>query len=194
MTHFFKKILTGNNTTIDGIFALAFIAAVAFGCTCGKDLDLGNIGSNSNSTTASNSTSTGDAPFKSNGQVPSDADVQAIVKSLTADFAEAIDTNDFSDIYENSSMDFQSSYTEEQMKGEFKVFTSQKNRVVPVLEKTSSMTAEFTPAPYVRTEKGLNILVLNGKYATKPVPVNFEYEFVSRGGEWKMLKLIVKLV
>ena len=80
------------------------------------------------------------------------------------------------------------------MKNVFKTFVDKKRLVKPVLDKTDSMTPTFTPSPFIRTEKGLSILVLNGKFGTKPVPMNFEYEFVNRSGEWKMLKLIVKLV
>ncbi len=56
------------------------------------------------------------------------------------------------------------------------------------------MEPELSPDPYVRTENDLDILVVKGKYATKPVPMTFEYEYVKRNDEWKLLKLIVKLV
>ena len=65
--------------------------------------------------------------------------------------------------------------------------------MLPILSKATGMDPEFSPSPSLRTEKGLSILVANGKYDTKPVPMRFEYEYVKRGGQWKMLKLIVKL-
>jgi hypothetical protein len=39
-----------------------------------------------------------------------------MVKETTADFAQAIDTNDFGELYEKSSTDFKNTYTEDQMK------------------------------------------------------------------------------
>ncbi len=109
------------------------------------------------------------------------------------DFTKAIDTNDFSEIYEKASPDFQASYTENEMKDAFKVFTQQRNRVVPILKKTRGMELEMTKAPSVRKEKNLNILVVDGKFSTKPFPVRLENEYVFRNGEWKLLKLIVKI-
>jgi hypothetical protein len=32
-----------------------------------------------------------------------------------------------------------------------------------------------------------------GKFATKPNPITFDYEYVKRDGRWKLLKLIVKM-
>jgi hypothetical protein len=176
---------------LNGIIAVTIIASIALGCTCGKALDLGNISQSGNSSTTSNSD---DTTSDSNSEVLSSSTCQAMVHELTSDFARAVDSNNWSDIYEKASTDFQNTYTEDQMRNAFKVFVDKKRVVKPVLDKTDSMSPDFSPSPYIRTEKGLSILVLNGKFATKPVPLNFEYEFVNRGGEWKMLKLIVKLV
>ena len=194
MTEFFKRVLVGKDNFTSGLIAVSIVAAVALGCTCGKGFDLGNIGKSDNSGSTSSNSSSDDSNYASDGDVPSIAASESMVHDLTADFARAIRSNDWSEIYNDSSTDFQSTYTEQQMKDAFKVFVNKKGVVGPILDKTASMTPEFTPSPYIRTEKGLNILVLNGKFPTKPVPMNFEYEFVQRGGEWKMLKLIVKLV
>ena len=40
----------------------------------------------------------------------------------------------------------------------------------------------------------MSILMADGKFNTKPLPVTFEYEYVKRDGKWKMLKLVIKLV
>jgi hypothetical protein len=193
MKEILRNVLCGKNNFASGAIAICVVASIALGCNCGSGLDLGNISESSNSGTSSNSASN-DPTDAASGEVPPISTTEAMVHDLTADFARAIDSNDFSDIYSEASTDFQNTYTEDQMKNVFKSFVDKKRQVVPILNKSSSMTPDFTPAPYIRTEKGLSILVLNGKFATKPVPMNFEYEFVNRGGEWKMLKLIVKLV
>lgn len=187
-------VLFGKSNLLSGSIAVIMIASIALGCTCGKGLDLGNISQSGNSSSTSSNSSSDDTTSASNGEVPSSSTCQAMVHELTSDFTRAVDTNDWSDIYEKASTDFQNTYTEDQMRNAFKVFVDKKRVVKPVLDKTDSMSPDFSPSPYIRTEKGLSILVLNGKFGTKPVPMNFEYEFVNRSGEWKMLKLIVKLV
>jgi hypothetical protein len=187
MNRFFSNLLMGKNNLLSGLIALAIVASIALGCNCGKTFDTSNSSSNSNTSS--------DAPFgdDSAGEMPGKDLLNAMIKETTADFAYAISTEDFSKIYSKASTDFQSTYTESQMKDVFSTVLKNKSRVLPILSKTVSMEPTFSPEPYLRTEQGLNILVANGKYATKPVPMNFEYEYVKRGGTWKMLKLVIKL-
>lgn len=189
MKNFIGNLIFGKDPRLSGLFALVIVALVALGCTCGKDFDFGNIGSTSNSSSSNTST---DSPFgddDDSSEMPDDRLLKAMVKETTADFALAISTEDFSKIYEKASTDFQRTYTQEQMKEAFKDFINKKRLVLPILAKTVSMDPELTPAPSIRTESGLNILVVNGRYATKPVPVRFEYQYVKRGGTWKLLIL-----
>jgi hypothetical protein len=65
--------------------------------------------------------------------------------------------------------------------------------ILPSLNKVPGATAEFSPTPRIRQEQGLDILVLSGKFPTKPLNVKFDYEYVKRGGEWKLLKLVVNM-
>jgi hypothetical protein len=58
MKHLMKSILMGRSTTINGLFAIAIIAAIALGCTCGKGLDFGNTSSSSNSNSSDDPYST----------------------------------------------------------------------------------------------------------------------------------------
>lgn len=184
-----STLLFGRDTRSNGIIALAIIGAIALGCTCNRDFgstDTSN--SPSNTSTTSNTTTETD----SDG-IPDDSTLQRLVKSTTADFAEAIDTNDFSEIYDKSSTDFQRTYTKDQMADVFKDFVAKKRLILPSLNKVDDVTAEFSPAPRLREEQGLDILVLSGKFPTKPNNVKFDYEYVKRGGEWKLLKLIVNM-
>lgn len=198
MKHLITKFLFGKDSRISGLIALTVVMAVALGCTCGDSFDLSNIGKNDNSS----STSSNDSPFSidsdsdsdsTDSEMPDDRLLKALVKSTTATFANAISTEDFSKLYEDASTDFKLSYTEEQMKDVFKTFIDKKRVILPILAKTVSMDPEFSPEPSIRTEQGLSILVANGKYNTKPVPLRFEYEYVKRNDQWKMLKLVVKL-
>lgn len=195
MRDLIEKILWGKNNLLGGLIALAVVGSIALGCNCTKDLDLSNTGSSSNSSSTDN-------PFGSNSnksssdtdsEMPDEDLMVALVRETTAEFAAAISNDDFSDLYDKASTDFQSTYTEEQTKNTFKEFVQRKSVVLPILAKATGMEPEFSPNPSIRTEKGLSILVTTGKYDTKPVPMRFEYEYIKRGGEWKMLKLVVKL-
>lgn len=194
MTNLLKQLIYGRNSKMSGLIALAFVAAVALGCTCGKNFDLANVGKDNGPSNSSNPSS--DSPFgdkDSNGSIPSQSTLQAMVKETTADFAQAINAGDFSEIYSKASTDFQNTYTQDQMKNVFKTFIDNKSRVLPSLSKAASTEPEFTTPPAIRTEQGLSILVVNGRFPTKPIPVKFEYEYVLRDGVWKMLKLVVKM-
>ena len=126
-------------------------------------------------------------------KVPPDAEIQSMIKETMADFANGVDTEDFSKIHSKASSDFQSSYTPTQMKDAFGSIIDKKNLALPSLKNAGSVTAAFSPAPSIRNEKGLNILVLTGEFPAKPYPVKFEFEYVWRDGGWKLLKLKVNM-
>ena len=195
MKNLLTQLIFGKNTAVSGVLALGLIALVALGCTCGKNLDLGNIGKNDNTASTSSNTASTDTPFSDSddGKVPAASQLQSMVKETTADFADAIESGDFTEIYDKASSDFQSTYTKDQMQNVFKTFIDKKRLVLPSLNKAATTDATFSPSPSIRTEQGLSILVLTGNFPTKPIPVKFEYEYVLRGGEWKMLKLVVKM-
>ncbi len=192
MKNIISKIFLGKDDKFGALIALCILGLIALGCSCGDKFDLSNIAKNDNTSR----TATDDTPFGSdtdNSEMPDDRLLKALIKATTAEFANAISTGEFSTLYNNSSSDFQATYTEDEVKNVFKAFTDKKSVVVPILIKSFAMEPEFSPEPSIRTENGLNILVANGKFATKPFPTNFEYEYVKRGGQWKMLKLIVKI-
>jgi len=188
-----RKLLFGRNPRVSGAMALTVVLLIALGCTCNKGLDLGNSSSSSKSNSGSSSNSIfGDSTTSDDSSdMPGDVLVKALVKSTTAEFAAAIENEDFSTIYNDASDDFKHTYSEDQMKDSFKDFIAKKKLVVPVLVKAMSMDPDFTSKPSLRTEAGTDILVVNGKYATKPVPMTIDYEYIKRGGEWKLLILKV---
>lgn len=187
MKKIINNLIWGSDNRTNGLIAFVIVGFIALGCACPRNNDQSNSTSNTSS----------DNPFStssdSDGEMPGDALLKALVKETTADFAGAVSTGDFSRLYNKASKDFQSTYTLQQTQDVFKEFVNRKNVVSPILAKAIAMEPDFSPAPSIRSEKGLSILVVNGKYATKPVPTNFEYEYVKRDGTWKMLKLVVKL-
>jgi hypothetical protein len=190
MKKLINDILFGRNARSSGLIALAVVGLIALGCSCGKDFDLSNLAGNSNS--GRNTEITTSTPTESD-DVPSESETESLVKDTTALFAEAVDSGDFSEIYETSSSDFQSTYTLEEMTTAFKSYTDKRSVVVPILKKTAASDADFTSPPSIRKEKGLDILVATGKFPTKPYNVRFDYEYVKRSGDWKLLKLVINI-
>jgi hypothetical protein len=126
-------------------------------------------------------------------EMPAEADTQNLVKTTTADFADAIDKQDFATFREKASKELSSQYTNDQMKTTFKDFVENKDQIVPILRDASKMNAKFSPAPAIREEKGNYILVTDGSFDTKPVPTRFTNEYVWQDGKWKLLKINVQL-
>lgn len=183
MKNSIRNIILGKDSKTSGFIALGIVALIALGCTCGKDL---NLNTSSNSSSSDNPFSTSSSE---DSDMPGDELIKALVKETTADFAYSISEEDFSKMYEKASTDFQKSYTKEQFKDLFKDFIKQKRSLLPILSKAVSTDPEFTSPPRLRSEAGLNVLVTEGKYATKPLPVTFNYEYVERNGRWKLLVL-----
>lgn len=190
-----NSLFFGKSAKASGLIAFAVIGLIALGCTCNKGFDLGNIAGESNNTKKSDEpadtkkTSDTDAE---NG-VPSQDVVEGLVKETIADFAEAVESGDFSDLHDKASQDFQSSYTVEEMATAFKSYTDKKTVVVPILKKVANTDAKFASEPSIRKEKGLSILMAEGEFPTKPYKVRFDYEYVMRDGEWKLLKLVINI-
>ena len=194
-----SNILVGKDARVSGLIALTIVGLIALGCSCGKDFSFGTLSSNSNSNSGNTSTNNRNKEVASSddeepsGDVPSDAVVESLVKETTSEFSDAVDSGDFTQIHSNASSDFQSTYTVEEMAAAFKSYSEKKAIVVPILNKVAASDPEFTKPPSIRTEKGLKILVANGKFPTKPYNVRFDYEYVMRDDEWKLLKLIINI-
>lgn len=192
MRRLINELIFGKSNKISGPIAIAVVLSIALGCNCTKDFNLGDLAKNSNSASTSNSSSDSKTT-SSDDSIPSNTVVEGLVKDTTAEFSEAVDTGDFNALYEKASTDFQDTYTVDQVTTAFKSYTDKKKLVVPILEKVQNMDAEFDSPPGIRTEKGLKILMAKGKFKTKPFGVRFDYEYVMRGGEWKLLKLVINI-
>lgn len=187
-----RNLFFGKDNTLSGTLAIAIIAFIALGCGCGKDFDLAKMMENANS---NSSNASSDSPTStSDGDMPSRELIDAMVAETTADFNYAITTNDFSSMYQKASPTFQATYTEQEFKNAFKDFVDKKKMTGPILSKAVAMDPEYSPEPSIRTQSGQEILVVKGKYATKPLPMTFEYEYINRDGDWKLLKLVVRMV
>ncbi len=191
MKELLNELVFGKNALFSGMIALGIVATMVLGCNCGKSLDLANLAKESNS--SSDSDRTNDKRTSSDDLVPSESVVEGLVKDTTDEFADAVDSEDFEALHSSASSDFQSTYSASEMRTAFKSYIDKKRVVLPILRKVSSASAEFSRPPSIRTEKGLKILMATGKFKTKPYNVRFDYEYVMRDGEWKLLKLVINI-
>lgn len=194
MKSLINSLFFGRDTRLSGAIALSVVLLVLLGCTCGKNFDLSNMGSNSSST---NSSSSDDTPSKtkptftkadaSKGELPSNAELQDMVKTTLLDFDSAIQKEDFSDFYAHICKPWQSQTSPEKLKTSFQPFIDKHISITPI----KSLDAEFSPDPEVGREVGFKTLMLQGKYDTSPNLTKFEINYIPEGKEWKLSKIVV---
>lgn len=126
-------------------------------------------------------------------EMPAESVTQSLVKTSLSDLADAIDKEDFKAFREKTSKDFQSTFTEAQLKTTFQSFIDKKDVIVPVLREAGGKDSKFSPSPSMREENGNYILVANGSAAAADAEVKFENEWVYRDNAWKLLKIKVDL-
>ena len=177
---------------VSGFIAIAIISAIGLGCFCNKDkLGLSNT---SSTTTPSPAASPSPSPTKSytkadasKSEVPSDDEMQDIVKKTMLDFNDALQKEDFNDFHKTISKVWQKQITPEKFKESFQDFiTGEAN-----FGEISSMTAKFTFPASITKSTGVKTLESKGEYATSPNATEFELKYIAEGKEWKLIGLKV---
>src|SRR5687768_16233424 len=77
-----SNLLLGKNNVISGLIALALVATIALGCTCGKNFDLANIAKNAEK----GSTNTSSDDSEADSDLPEKDLLDALVAETTANF------------------------------------------------------------------------------------------------------------
>lgn len=198
MKNTLQQIMFGKDKRFNGILAMMVVGFIALGCGCLKDLNKPqdtpppptNQGGSSTPTTPTKQTGT--IPTNSNGELPSDAEIEAIVQETIQDFAAGVSGGDFTDMHEKSAKGFKRTYTVESVKTNFIAFVNQKDRVVPLLRSTASMTPYYTGKPGVSNVKGNKTLTANGSYSTSP-STNFELQYWLEDKRWKMIAIRLRI-
>ncbi len=178
MPNLISRLLGGKNSLLNGSIGLVILLMIVGGCTGGDD--------------SSSNANGGPATDAKTSDMPDDAVLKANVKLTTAQFANAISTEDFTTLRDNASDEFKEKYTVEQAKEVFADAITNKRALLPTLASLVNMDPEFTEPPSVRKEGKIPVVTVKGKYATKPKSLEFEYEYVYLFGKMKLLKLILK--
>lgn len=171
MRKFISGLFTGRDNRISGLIAFAIIGMIVLGCNCNKE---GGF-------------SFGEAT------VPAEAELEALVQKTLQDFASSVDAGDFTGFRATTSSQFQSQFKTEALNSAFNVFIQKKSAVVPIIRSTAAMKPVYAPAPNIAKNNLVQVLNVNGSYSTTPVPTNFELQYMQDGGQWKIIKIVVKL-
>ncbi len=184
MKSFVRELWSGKNSKFTVLLVLGLFVFVALGCSgLGKILDSAKSDGGNN----------GGSNRSGDGELPSNSEVEALVKKTMADFTNAVQQGDFNAFHATTSKDFQASYTSTQLRSEFQSFIDKKNTALPSLNMVSQKTPVFSEGPSIRTEKGYKILVVSGSFPTRPYAVQFENQYELEQGSWKILTVKVKM-
>ena len=119
-------------------------------------------------------------------KVPTERGLEVLVKTSLLSFNDANITGNYTVLHDKLSKPFRQEFPPERLKEAFKDF-SEKNidiELVAVLKPT------YEPAPAIDSE---GKLVVRGYFPTEPIRVNFNLAFIPSDGEWKLIRLNVKL-
>ena len=128
----------------------------------------------------------GAAQAQNMNKVPTERGLEVLVKTSLLSFNDANITGNYTVLHDKLSKPFRQEFPPERLKEAFREF-SEKNvdiELVAVLKPT------YEPAPTIDSE---GKLVVRGYFPTEPIRVNFDLAFIPSDGEWKLIRLNVKL-
>ena len=119
-------------------------------------------------------------------KVPSDRVLEALVKVSLLTLNDANVTGNYSVLHAKLSKPFREQFSPEKLKETFREF-SRKNADYDII---AAMTPAYDPKPVV-DEDGK--LVVKGTFPTEPSRLFFELDFIPSDGEWKLIRIHVKV-
>jgi len=128
----------------------------------------------------------GASSVEAQNRVPSDRALEALVKSSLLSLNDANVTGNYSVLHAKLSKPFREQFPPEKLKETFREF-SQGNADFDVI---AALKPAYAPPPVV---DGDGRLVVKGGFPTEPSRLLFELEFIPSDGEWKLIRIHVKL-
>jgi hypothetical protein len=119
-------------------------------------------------------------------KVPSDRALEALVKASLLTFNDANVTGNYTVLHAKLSKPFRQQFPPDKLKETFKEF-SKKNVDFDII---AAMPPSYDPKPVVDDE---GKLLVKGSFPTEPSRLAFELDFIPSDGEWKLIRLNVKL-
>jgi hypothetical protein len=119
-------------------------------------------------------------------KVPSERALEVLVKTSLLSFNDANITGNYAVLHDKLSKPFRQEYPPEKLKEAFKEF-SEKNIDIELI---AALKPTYEPLPSIDSE---GKLMVKGYFPTEPIRVNFNLAFIPSDGEWKLIRLNVKL-
>ncbi len=119
-------------------------------------------------------------------KVPPDRVLEALVKASLLSLNDANVTGNYAVLHAKLSKPFREQFPPEKLKETFKEF-SRGNADFDII---AAMKPTYDPPPVV---DGDGKLVVKGSFPTEPSRLLFELEFIPSDGEWKLIRIHVKL-
>ena len=119
-------------------------------------------------------------------KVPSERALEVLVKTSLLSFNDANITGNYAVLHDKLSKPFRQEYPPEKLKEAFKEF-NEKNIDIELI---AALKPTYEPLPSIDSE---GKLVVKGYFPTEPIRVNFNLAFIPSDGEWKLIRLNVKL-
>jgi hypothetical protein len=192
-----NEISYGKSSTVSGMIALTVVLMIGLGCFCNKDkFDFGNTSSNTTDTANTSTPEASPSPaatvaYKkadaSKFEVPSNDEMQDLVKTTLLDFDNALQTADFTEFHSKVAKKWQSQLTPEEFKTNFQSFIDGDADLSGI----KPLKANFTTPARVERTSGTRMLEVKGDYATSPNNSTFELKYIPEGKEWKLFGINV---
>jgi len=125
-------------------------------------------------------------PAWAQNQVPAPKPLEALVKATLMTLNDANLTGDYRVFHARLSGPFRQQFTPERLKQSFREF-SDKNVDIDIV---CALAPVWEQPPFVDPE---GKLVLRGLFPTEPTRVSFEMDFVAWDGDWKLIRINVRV-
>jgi len=119
-------------------------------------------------------------------KVPSERVLEALVKASLLSFNDANVTGNYAVLHAKLSKPFRDQVPPERLKEIFEEFR-RKNIDFDII---AALKPAYDPAPRVDQD---GKLLVKGYFPSEPTRVNFDLDFIPSDGEWKLIRLNVKL-
>ena len=200
MKNTLRDIFFGKGTFTSGLIALTILGLIVLGCTCnGKKF--GEIDTNSSENKTKDEGNPFETPEKtkevkfekadaSKSEVPSDAELNKMVKEDILAFDQALEDKEFSDFYKRISKFWQDQTSPRKLQKGFQSFIDGNADLSAVKD----LEANFDSRPSVEQKRrgGLKIMEVKGTFDTKPNESTFEIKYIPEGKDWKMMGFFVR--
>jgi len=119
-------------------------------------------------------------------KVPSERALETLVKTSLLSFNDANITGNYTIFHAKLSKPFREQFPPERLKETFKEFSDKRIDI----DLVAAYGPSYTAPPAIDAE---GKLVVKGFFPTEPVRVNFELDFIPSDGEWKLIRIHVKV-